>query len=197
MQSLSGDHRRPEAELWHEFELPRPRILGALLDALAHGLRTRHRLRLDRLPRIADFAVWATACETRCWSPGSFLMAYNENRRRAVEDALEADPVAACVRTIMAKQAKWSGTASDLLCAAIGENELRGNGADWPKNPRALAGRLRRSQPFLRALGIEVGFTREGHEGNRIIKITSRMELSSAGPSAPSASAELALSEIQ
>jgi hypothetical protein len=188
MQSLSGDQRRPEAELWYEFELARPRILGALLDALAHGLRTRHRLRPDRLPRMADFALWATACETACWSPGTFLKAYNENRRRAVEDALEADPVAACVRTIMAKRAKWSGTASDLLRAAIGENELRGNGADWPKNPRALAGRLRRSQPFLRALGIEVAFTREGREGNRMIKMTSRVELPSAVPSAPSVS---------
>jgi hypothetical protein len=28
--------------------------------------------------------------------------------------------------------------------------------ADWPKTPRALAGRLRRAQPFLRVLGIDV-----------------------------------------
>jgi hypothetical protein len=32
--------RRPEAELWREFEMARPRILGALLDAAAHGLRS-------------------------------------------------------------------------------------------------------------------------------------------------------------
>jgi len=187
MQPVSGDHRRAESELWHEFEVARPRILGALLDALAHGLRTRHRLRLDRLPRMADFALWATACETACWSSGTFLKAYNENRRRAIEDTLEADPIAACVRTIMANQARWSGTASDLLRAAIGDDQLRGNGKNWPKNPRALAGRLRRSQPFLRALGIELGFTREGREGKRVIKITSRGDSSSAAPSAPSA----------
>ena len=33
-------------------------------------------------------------------------------------------------------------------------------GADrpgWPKSPRALAGRLRRAQSFLRTLGIEIG----------------------------------------
>src|SRR5262249_25778841 len=43
--------------------------------------------------------------------------------------------------------------------------------ADWPKTPRALAGRLRRAQPFLRALGIEVAFSREDQSGNRVIRI--------------------------
>ena len=42
--------RRPEAELWREFEIARPRILGALLDAVVHGLRT-HAIRVQ--PRSA------------------------------------------------------------------------------------------------------------------------------------------------
>jgi hypothetical protein len=37
--SLRDEQRRPEAEIWREFELARPRILGALLDAAAHGFR--------------------------------------------------------------------------------------------------------------------------------------------------------------
>src|SRR5262249_40489744 len=56
--------RRPETELWREFEIARPGILGALLDAAVHGLRAIGRIQLDRLPRMADFALWATACET-------------------------------------------------------------------------------------------------------------------------------------
>src|ERR1700738_3480378 len=56
--------RRAESELWREFELTRPHILGALLDAVVHGLRALDRVQLDRLPRMADFALWATACET-------------------------------------------------------------------------------------------------------------------------------------
>jgi hypothetical protein len=41
----------------------------------------------------------------------------------------------------------------------------------WPNNPRALAGRLRRTQTFLRAVGIEIAFGREGRAGTRIITI--------------------------
>jgi hypothetical protein len=186
MGSLRDEQRRPEAEIWHQFERARPRILGALLDAVAHGLQMRDRIQFTRLPRMADFAKWVSACETILWSPGTFLMAYDANRRQAVEDVVEADPVAACVRRIMAKQTRWVGTASELLNAtATGGHQLAGRIADWPRNPRALAGRLRRSQVLLRALGIEIAFHREGHEGNRVIRMTSR-------PSAPSASSATA-----
>ena len=41
-----------------------------------------------------------------------------------------------------------------------------------PKNPRALAGRLRQAQTFIRTLGIEIAFGREGRLGTRTIRIT-------------------------
>ena len=47
-------------------------------------------------------------------------------------------------------------------------------GVGWPKSPRALAGRLRRAQTPLRALGIEMTFGREGRAGTRIIRLTAR-----------------------
>jgi hypothetical protein len=40
-----------------EFELARPAILGALLDAAAHGLKAMGSVHLDRLPRMAGFAL--------------------------------------------------------------------------------------------------------------------------------------------
>jgi hypothetical protein len=48
--------RRPEGELWREFEIARPLILGALLDAVVHGLRAINHVQLAALPRMADFA---------------------------------------------------------------------------------------------------------------------------------------------
>jgi hypothetical protein len=154
--------RRPEAELWREFEIARPCILGALLDAVVHGLRALGRVRLDRLPRMADFALWATACETALWPAGSFARAYAANRMAAIEGLIEADPVATCVRELMAERSTWTGRAADLLRAggAVG-NEAWTKSAGWPKTPRALAGRLRRAQMFLRTLGIEITFSRE------------------------------------
>ena len=56
-------NRRSEAELWREFGIERPRILGALLDALVHGLRAFGSVHLNQLPRMADFALWTSSCE--------------------------------------------------------------------------------------------------------------------------------------
>ena len=41
-----------------------------------------------------------------------------------------------------------------------------------PDSPRALAGRLRRAATFLRKIGIDIGFEREGRARTRMIHIT-------------------------
>ena len=66
---------------------------------------------------MADFALWATACETAFWPAGTFTQAYQANRRAAIESVIDTDPVAACVREIMADRRSWTGSASDLLIA--------------------------------------------------------------------------------
>ena len=108
---VAEGHRRSETELWREFELARPRILGALLDAAVHGLQRLSAVRLERLPRMADFAIWASACETAFWPSGTFMRAYEANRRAAIAGVIDADPVAACIREIMAARSAWAGTA--------------------------------------------------------------------------------------
>ena len=101
LESIPEERRRPEAELWAAFETERPRILGALLDAVVQGLRRLPDTKLERLPRMADFALWASACEPAIWPPGTFWSAYCGNRDEAVENVIEADPVAAVVRALM------------------------------------------------------------------------------------------------
>ena len=66
---------------------------------------------------MADFALWATACEMAIWPAGTFARCYESNRKAAIEDVVDADPVAACVREIMAERSAWIGTAADLLRA--------------------------------------------------------------------------------
>jgi hypothetical protein len=122
---------------------------------------------------MADFALWATASETAFCRSGDFLHAYRANCRAAIEDVVEADSVAAQVRDIMRERSTWAGTASDLLRFGtdFGGNAPSRRSAEWPKSPRALAGRLRRAQTPLRALGIEIAFGREGRAGTRIVRL--------------------------
>ena len=56
---IEGRTRRAEAEFRAAFEETRPRILGALLDAVVGTIRELPNVRLEELPRMADFADWA------------------------------------------------------------------------------------------------------------------------------------------
>ena len=181
LQPIPEEHRRPEQELWAAFDAERPRILGVLLDAVVEGLKRLPETRLEKLPRMADFALWATACETALWPAGTFWSAYCGNRDEAVEGVIDADPIATAVRAVMATRTVWTGTASDLLGAlaeVVGERVAKSK--TWPDGPRALAGRLRRAATFLRKIGIEIGFGREGRARTRTINITTIQTFSDA-----------------
>ena len=105
LPQIPKENRQSEKRFWANFEKVRPRILGALLDAVSMGLRNHKSVKLSSPPRMADFAIWVVACEPALpWPSGSFMEAYLENRSEAVELSLEADCVAVAVREHMADQ---------------------------------------------------------------------------------------------
>jgi hypothetical protein len=173
---IGDEQRRSETELWREFERARPAILGGLLDAVAHGLAAMDSVQPSSLPRMADFALWATACEIALWPAGTFSHAYAANRKAAIESIIDADPIAACVREFMSERSFWRGSATDLLRVGIERSSLTDDNTGWPKNPRALAGHLRRAQTFLRTLGVDITFAREGRAGSRVIRMCTSLE---------------------
>ena len=137
---LQEERRRAEKEIWRDFATVQPRIFGALLDAASRGLRALPEVRLEQLPRMADFAFWATACEREFCPAGHFLHAYAANRRSAIEEVVEGDPVAARIRDIMAKRLMWSGSATDLLRVAAPNprDEASWTGVDGRNLPARL-----------------------------------------------------------
>jgi hypothetical protein len=158
--------RRPESELWPAFEAARPRVLGALLAAVATGLARLPETRLARLPRMADFALWVAAAEPALWpEPGAFLRTYAGNRADAREVALEASPLVPALRALVAEAlfGRWEGTATDLLRRLNDQADERTQKAEgWPKNGQALGGALRRLAPDLRATGLDVEVGKKG-----------------------------------
>lgn len=169
--------RRPEADVWADFQRRAPGILGALLDAVSAALANISSTKLDRLPRMADFALWVSAAEHALgWEPGTFLTVYSENRQFADAIARDADPVADALLAFLSGGKNWAGTATELLAAL---NELQGEekrkplerAKAWPTTPHALSGALRRLAPVLQRSGVVVLFNREAGSGRRIIQL--------------------------
>ena len=169
LAAIPESQRRSERELWARFEKARPRILGALLDAVAGGLALEASVKLDRLPRMADFAIWITACETALgWAEGTFLSAYTDNRSSANETAMEASVVGLAVQQFMAERPFWQGTSTELLSGVEGVvDDKAQRRKDWPKSGRKMSGDLRRVAPNLRRAGLDVSFERSSGKARR------------------------------
>ncbi len=174
---IKPELRRDERRFWEEFEAVRPRILGALLDAVVFGLRRLPSISLRRLPRMADFATWATACEEGIGlSHREFLRTYETNliggRNLALESSALFGPI-----ELLAREG-FCGTAAELLelLNKTAPDTIR-RSARWPKAPNSLANTLRRMASNLRSVGIDLQFGRADHNGTRTVSLRSDWEV--------------------
>ena len=170
LEQISEENRRDEDELWSGFYQARPRILGGLLDAVAAGLANLPTVKLDRTPRMADFARLAFAASPRLgWTGNDFLDAYCGNRASANDLAIESSPVGPAILGLMHSRDDWQGTAKELLTELedhhSDEKTIRRR--DWPKSPKSMANALRRISPNLRASDVNVVFCPPQGKNNR------------------------------
>ncbi|RKK05296.1 hypothetical protein EBE87_06860 [Pseudoroseomonas wenyumeiae] len=173
---IPDDRRKPEAEVWRDFEAARPGLLAMLLDGLACALRRLPGLHVERLPRMADFARLAVAMAPAFgWSEADMLGALEENRAAAVAGVIESDGIAVAVQAITEEKGRWSCTASELLGAINDRTPTdRQRQRDWPKDATRLSQKLRRVAPALRRVGIEVILPASGGRSGRLITLEKR-----------------------
>ena len=172
LPAIVEEKRAPLARFRKRFEEVRPRILGALLDAVSLGLQNLPLMTPKKLPRMADFALWVAAgAPALGFTSDSFQRAYDRHRREANELALDVSPLSPYVREVAEDQ--FAGTATDLLAKldTPAPDKVQSR-RDWPKNARSLSGKLRRLAPNLREVGVSVEFAQtQGAASKRIIEI--------------------------
>jgi putative DNA primase/helicase len=171
---IPEDARQPEDELFAAFDAKQPAILGALLDALSAALRNLPTVKLDRAPRMADFAKLITAAEPGLgWEPGTFIEVYRQNRHDLAESAFEAEPLAVAINDYVPVEHPhpngWTGTATELLNVLNGRvNDGIRRSRIWPDTAQRLGNRIDRIAPLLRSKGFVV---ERRHSGQRLITI--------------------------
>ncbi|WP_422931446.1 hypothetical protein [Singulisphaera sp. PoT] len=184
LPSIPEESRREENLFWADFEDDLPLILGGLLDAVAGGLRILDEVRLEKLPRLADFGRWSEAVGRALgWGEGAAISAYARNRRSSDERAVEGSVVASAICKLVA-DASFEGNAQELmdrLGDIVGEKVTRSKG--WPQSPRGMSSSLARVIPALRKFGIQVVNERAaGGQRKRLIRITNQGQVDEVGP---------------
>lgn len=155
LPSIPSNERSEEKELWKQFHLQRPGIMGALFDVVCGAIRDTPTTVLSHKPRMADFALWIKAAEkTLGWEEGEFTRIYDENRQQAIEQGIELDPFAVAIVELMEHNPVWIGNATQLLetIACYAEGDLR-KSQGWP-SPRSVRKMLKRMNPALRVKNI-------------------------------------------
>ncbi|GIV61538.1 MAG: hypothetical protein KatS3mg044_0404 [Rhodothermaceae bacterium] len=156
LSMIPDGERETEADLWRRFEEARPRLLGALLDAVALGLARIGQVRPERLPRMADFAAFVLAAEEALPGPaGRFLEAY-AGAQEDMGATLLDDPLAQALLGFVDERGTWEGTATDLHAALLQHAGHERVPHGWPRTPAALGSMLSRLEPPLLAAGVEI-----------------------------------------
>lgn len=162
LERIPGVRRRPETELDAEWETLRPETTGALLDLLAATLAALPDIRLESLPRMADFARVLAAVDSVRGTDS--LGVYLGSREAISEAVVQGDAVAVAVRLLAQSATQtaidgargWTGTATELLRELEGLTEREHRGKDWPINAQVLSARLTRAAPDLAGRGVQV-----------------------------------------
>lgn len=175
LNRIKSDRSIEPEEFWRDFEIAQPSILGGLLDVVAQARLIYPSLKPRKLKRMASFRRWGAAVAKALGTdPGEFLSAYDRNRARQKEYAIEANPFALTIMEFIGEgRTEWQGIMSQLLkeLKSIAVNmgiDLRD--AAWPKSPNKASRELTKVKEILRANGIEVMKTRTGGQRQIILR---------------------------
>jgi hypothetical protein len=167
---ISDEERREEAEVDAEFEAMKPGLLGYIFDILVKAVSTKPTIKLERKPRMADFAVWGEAIARAMGCKElEFLEAYYSVLERQNVDAVEATLVGPAivhfVNTWPQGTSRWEGSPEELLGSlrrTVEAFRIDTRDSMFPKKGNSLIRKLKPLLPDLRqGYDIDITITRD------------------------------------
>lgn len=175
---ISGKKRRTEAELWEAFNNVKPEILSGIFDILSRAMKIKPGLKLQMLPRMADFTQWGYAiAEALGYNGLEFLDVYYANIEAQNREAIAGSLVGEALLKFMEDIDNWEGTATELLVELekVAEDmKISIKTRSWPKNGQSLSRKLNTLRTNFQEEGINFDVNHDGKK--RILSITKAME---------------------
>jgi hypothetical protein len=170
LERIAKEKRRVESDIIAEFLELRPRLLGYIFDILVKTLQIKSSIKLNDLPRMADFALWGEAiARAMGYQDLELINAYYDNIGKQNIEAIENHPLGQAVakfyeEKIEGKSNIWEGQPAELLeqLETIAQtHKINTNHKSWPKEVRWLIRRLNQIRSnLLEGLGIEITIDR-------------------------------------
>ena len=158
LHRINESKRKGLDELYEEFDKDLPIILGGIIDILVKTLKIYPSVKLDNLPRMADFARWGYAIGEALGGLGkTFLDEYKSNQRMRNIEVLNSDIVATLIIAFMNNKECWSGKVSELynlLTETAPKQGINTKQNGFPSKPNVLSRRLNAIRSNLEEEGI-------------------------------------------
>ena len=155
---IKESDRKELSKLIADFEKDLPFILGGIFDILSKAMSIYPTVKLEKLPRMADFARWGYAVGEALGGLGNkFLDEYNTNQGKRNIEILNTDTVATLVIAFMKDKTKWAGLISELynhLATIAPQYGINSKGKEFPTAPNVLSRRLNGLKSNLQETGI-------------------------------------------
>jgi hypothetical protein len=151
---ITDEERRDEESFWPDWHQAHPQLLGAVLDLAAGVMAELPSVELTSKPRMADFGRVLAAVDAQLGT--SALSRYARQAATLAADGLSGDSFAARIQETVG--GPFEGTSAKLLALAtpvVPDGEWKPP-KDWPKDARAVTGRMRRLAPAFRKTGWRV-----------------------------------------
>ena len=116
LERIPKSLRKSEIAFWKSFDVDKPKILGAVFDAVSVALRTREEVVLDELPRMADFAIWGEAfARALGYQYGEFIRRYEANIRKQNMEVIMGSTFGEIILEYLKDHDEFEGTATDMF----------------------------------------------------------------------------------
>jgi hypothetical protein len=188
LQRIRRESTKQDSEIMAEF-LELPKLLGFVFDTLVKALEIKPTIKLNDLPRMADFAIWGEAiARAMGYKELQFINAYYNNIGKQNIEAIENSPLSQAISKLVRfgeGQNEEGNTSSGVPCSWQGpmskalerlnimasENNIDIS-KSWPKAPNSLSRKLKPLLSNLReGLNINVTIIRNT-AGNRMVRGT-------------------------
>jgi len=180
LERINPENRLDETTFWKKFYTERAKLFGALLDGIAGALKHLPNIKLNRMPRMADFARVACAyAEFAGIGADKMLDVIMRHTSRQTQEIMDADPVACAIGEFIRKHGKWTGTAGVLL-KLLNESAPTPRPEGWPRQGNSLSRKLNVLHATLNDVGISIQRHKEGSDRERLLTLESRPDSSSA-----------------
>ena len=184
LERIKKENTKQDSEIIDAFLEMRPKLLAYIFDTLVKALAIKPTIKLNDLPRMADFAMWGEAiARAMGYKELQFLSVYYDNIGKQNVEAIENSPLGQAIVKLVNEESlrSWQGPLSkalEELNQVSEDNNLDTTSKAWPRAPNSLSRRLKPLLSNLReGFGIDVTITRittgdKKVRGTRVIRIS-------------------------